>query len=130
MLPDRGLGFGPLAAALAGEGPAPRLPCLPVVDNYGAGDDIVQRAAITPEQDAKEAQPQQEEAERKRQRSHQPTLGTHTAAVLADDLHTENHHAERLTGPRPAVGEVKELPGEEGEHHPLIGPAPVDGGSG
>jgi hypothetical protein len=40
------------AAALTGEGPKPRLPRVPAVDNCSVGDDVVQRATITPYQDA------------------------------------------------------------------------------
>ena len=86
-------GLRPPNVALAGEGPKLRLPRVPGVDNCGTGDDVMQRVTITPEQDAKEAQPQQEEAERKRQRSHEPAPGARVAAVLADDLHTDDHHA-------------------------------------
>ena len=48
-------GLRPPVATLAGEGPESRLPRVPSVDNYGsAGDEVVQRAAITLEQDADE----------------------------------------------------------------------------
>src|SRR6185437_7808386 len=51
-------------------------------------------------------------------------------AVQADYLHAEQHHAGRLPARRPAIGVVKELPAEEGDHYPQIGAAPVDGGAG
>src|SRR5580704_15222015 len=73
------------AAALTGEGPKPRLPRVPAVDNCSVGDDVVQRAAITSQQDAEEAHPQQDEAQRKRERSHEPASGACPAAVLADN---------------------------------------------
>ena len=76
-------------AALTGEGPKPRFARVPAIYDCSVGDDVVQRAAITPQQDAEEAQPQQEEAQRKRKRSQEPALGAHTAAVLADNLHPE-----------------------------------------
>src|SRR6476646_9737175 len=117
-------------AALTGEGTKPRFARVPAVYDCSVGDDVVQRAAITPQQDAEEAQPQQEEAQRKRKRSQEPALGAHTAAVLADNLHPEQHHAGRLPTRGPEVSVIEELPGEERDHHPRIGPAPVDGTSG
>jgi hypothetical protein len=42
------------AAALAGEGPKPRLPRVPGVHDGSVGDDVVQRATITLQQDAQE----------------------------------------------------------------------------
>jgi hypothetical protein len=42
------------AAALTGEGPKPRLPRVPGVHDGSVGDDVVQRATITLQQDAQE----------------------------------------------------------------------------
>lgn len=47
-------GLSPPAATLACEGPKSRLPRVPSVDNGSAGDEVVQRATVTLEQDADE----------------------------------------------------------------------------
>ena len=47
-------GLRPPVATLACEGPKSRLPRVPIVGNGSAGDEVVQRATITLEQDADE----------------------------------------------------------------------------
>jgi hypothetical protein len=54
-VPSSQCGLWPPTAAFTGEGPKPRLPRIPTVDDGSVGDDVVQRATITPQQDAKEA---------------------------------------------------------------------------
>src|SRR4029077_6888883 len=105
-------------AALTGEGPKPRFARVPAIYDCRVGDDVVQRAAVTPQQDAEEAQPQQEEAQRKRKRSQEPAVGARAAAARADSVDAEQHHAGLTAGPGPEVGVIEELPGEERDHHP------------
>lgn len=47
-VPSSKRGLWPPTAALTGEGPKPRLPRVPTVDDGSVGDDVVQRATITP----------------------------------------------------------------------------------
>ena len=53
-LAERAAGLRSPVATLAGEGPKSRLPRVPSVDNGSAGDEVVQRATITLEQNADE----------------------------------------------------------------------------
>jgi hypothetical protein len=99
---------------------------LPRVDDGGVRDHVVQRPAFPAEQDAREAEPAQQEAKREREGADDRVRDVQVGAVPPDDPGAEQRHAEGLACRRPGVRVIEELPRGESDPHPDVAPVPVD----
>jgi hypothetical protein len=86
----------------------------------------MQRAAAVTQEDAREPQSQEQEAQRKCQRTHDRPAPAYVCAVVSHDPHAEQCHADGPAARGPGMGEVDERPDGIGDHHPDVAPVPGD----
>ena len=102
---------------LAGEEAEAGGPGIPGVDDGAAGDEVVQGAVLALYEDAEEAEPKEQEAEREHQGADDAPPWFQHRAVCRDDADAERRHAEGAAAHRPRVAEVHELPEDEEDGH-------------
>src|SRR5271157_5447641 len=103
--------LGPMAEGtlLAGHPSQPGRSGVPVVDDSGARQEVVQGAAFALVDDAEERDPQGQQAQPEPERPDQGLPAADRSALLGHHLEPENGHAQRLAAERPLVSEVDEL---------------------
>ena len=90
-------------------------PRVPPVDDGGAGDEVVQGAAIAADEDQPEAEEEHQEAQGRDQHPDDRLAARQIAAVSVDGPKADDRHAERATAGSERVGAVEERPPGEGD---------------
>ena len=88
---------------------------IPPVDDGGAGDEVVQSAAIAPNEDQPEAEEEHQEAQGRDQHPDDRLAARQIAAVSVHSADADDRHAEGATPRSKRVRAIEERPPGEGD---------------